>query len=156
MGTDTARPALTTCPSCGRRNRLPAVARGRPRCSACHADLPWLVEAGDADFDAIVTESRLPVLVDVWAPWCGPCRAVTPVVEQLARDRAGRLKVTKVDADTAPGVSSRLRVSGIPTLLFFAGGREQARLVVAQPAAAIQSWLDQHLRTPGSRREEEK
>jgi len=156
MGTDTARPALTTCPSCGRRNRLPAVARGRPRCSACHADLPWLVEAGDADFDAIVTESRLPVLVDVWAPWCGPCRAVTPVVEQLARDRAGRLKVTKVDADTAPGVSSRLRVSGIPTLLFFAGGREQARLVGARPAAAIQSWLDQHLRTPGSRREEEK
>ena len=154
MGTDTARPALTTCPRCGRRNRLPAAARGRPRCSACHADLPWLVETGDGDFDAVVTESRLPVLVDVWAPWCGPCRAVTPVVEQLARERAGRLKVTKVNADTAPATSSRLQVTGIPTLLLFVEGREQARLVGAQPAASIQRWVDQHLAAHGSRKEE--
>ena len=154
MGTDTAGSALTACPNCGRRNRVPAAARGRPRCSGCHADLPWLVEAGDADFDAVVTESRLPVLVDVWAPWCGPCRAVAPVVEQLARDRAGRLKVTKVDADTAPATSSRLRVSGIPTLLLFAEGREQARLVGAQPATSIQRWVDRHLATHGPRKEQ--
>jgi thioredoxin 2 len=154
MGTDTARSALTACPGCGRRNRLPAATRGRPRCSACHADLPWLVDAGDADFHDVVTKSRLPVLVDVWAPWCGPCRAIAPVVEQLARDRAGRLKVTKVNADTAPGASSRLGVSGIPTLLLFADGREQARLVGAQPATTIRRWLDEHLATHGSRKEE--
>ncbi|MGY1721266.1 thioredoxin [Blastococcus sp. SYSU DS0552] len=107
--------------------------------------MPWLVEAGDADFDAVVTESPLPVLVDVWAPWCGPCRAVTPVVEQLARDRAGRLKVTKVNADTAPGASSRLGVRGIPTLALFADGQERSRLVGAQPATTIQRWVDQQL-----------
>ncbi|MGY1722602.1 thioredoxin [Blastococcus sp. SYSU DS0533] len=145
MGTDPARPALTTCPGCGRRNRLPGSARGRPRCPACHADLPWLVDAGDADFDDVVKKSRIPVLVDVWAPWCGPCRAVAPVVEQLARDRAGRLKVAKVNADTAPGASTRLQVSGIPTLVLVAHGRERARLVGAQPATTIHRWLDQHL-----------
>ena len=155
MGTDTARSALTACPACGRRNRVPAAARGRPRCSGCHADLPWLVEAGDTDFDTVVTDSRLPVLVDGWAPWCGPCRTVAPVVEQLARDRAGRLKVTKVNADTAPGTSSRLQVSGVPTLLLFVDGREEARMVGAQPAAGIQRWLDQHL-VPGRTRKEQK
>lgn len=148
MSADAARPAATTCPSCGKRNRLPSAARGRPRCAACHADLPWLVDAGDADFDDVVTTSRLPVLVDVWAPWCGPCRAIAPVVEQVARDRAGRLEVAKVDADAAPGVSSRLGVRGVPTLVLFAGGREQARIVGAQPSTTIQRWLDQHLGTP--------
>ena len=103
-----------------------------------------------------MTASRIPVLVDVWAPWCGPCRAVAPVVEQLARDRAGHLKVTKVNADTAPGASSRLGVSGIPTLVLFADGREQARLVGAQPAATIQRWVDQHLVMHGSRKEEKR
>ena len=151
---DRAPHALTTCPACGRRNRLPRVAGGRPRCSACHTDLPWLIEAGDVDFDAVVTASRIPVLVDVWAPWCGPCRAVAPVVEQLARDRAGRLKVTKVDADTAPGVSARLRISGIPTLLLFAEGRDQARLDGAQPATTVQRWVDQHLATHGGREQD--
>ena len=145
MGAAEARTALTACPSCGRRNRVPVAARGRPRCAACRADLPWLVEAGDADFGAAVEESRLPVLVDVWAPWCGPCRLVAPVVEQLARDRAGRLKVVKVNADEAPAVSGRLGVRGIPTLVLFRDGREIARLTGAQPADALRRWLDQHL-----------
>ncbi|HEX2073108.1 MAG TPA: thioredoxin [Geodermatophilus sp.] len=124
---------------------MPAAARGRARCASCRADLPWLVDADDTDFGDVVERARLPVLVDVWAPWCGPCRAVAPVVEELARERAGRLKVVKVNADAAPGTSSRLGVSGIPTLLLFADGRERARVVGAQPAAALRRWLDENL-----------
>ena len=145
ISTDTARSALTACPRCGRRNRLPAVARGRPRCPACHADLPWLVDAGDDDFDAAVRDSTLPVLVDLWAPWCGPCRAVAPVVERLAKDRAGRLKVVKVNADEAPGVSARLGVRGIPTLAVFSRGEERARLVGAPPPEQLQRFVDEHI-----------
>lgn len=145
MSTTTAGSTLVTCPDCGRRNRVPVNAGGRPQCAACHADLPWLVDAGDGDFAAVVEQSPLPVLVDVWAPWCGPCRMVSPVVEQLARERAGRLKVVKVNADEAPGTAARLRVSGIPTLLVFSGGAEQGRMVGAQPAPSIARWLDDRL-----------
>ena len=145
MGADPARAALTTCPGCGRRNRVPVTARGRIRCPACRAELPWLVDAGDAEFDDAVLTAPLPVLVDVWAPWCGPCRTVAPVVQQLAHDRAGRLKVVKVNADEAPGVSARLGIRGIPSLVLFADGRERARVVGAQPATTLTRWLDEQL-----------
>jgi thioredoxin 2 len=145
MDTGTDRPTVIACPGCGRRNRVPAAGRGRLRCAACGVDLPWLVEAGDSDFAAVVEDSRLPVLVDVWAPWCGPCRMVAPVVEQLSRERAGRLKVVKVNADAAPGVGARLGVRSIPTLLLFDGGQEKSRVVGAQPADALRRWLDDAL-----------
>jgi thioredoxin 2 len=141
-GTGADRSAVVTCIGCGRRNRVPAAARGRVRCAGCEAELPWLVEADDSDFAAVVEDSRIPVLVDVWAPWCGPCRMVAPVVEQLSRERAGRLKVVKVNADTAPGVSARFGVRSIPTLLLFTDGHEKARTVGAQPADAMRRWLD--------------
>ncbi|MGY1712278.1 thioredoxin [Geodermatophilus sp. SYSU D00758] len=124
---------------------MPSTGRGRARCAACGADLPWLVSADDTDFTGVVEESRLPVLVDVWTPWCGPCRMVAPVVEQIARERAGRLKVVKVDADAAPQVSSRLGVRSIPTLVLFANGQEQARVTGALPAPAMRRWLDDAL-----------
>jgi thioredoxin 2 len=145
MGSAGDRSAVVACPGCGRRNRVPAAGRGRVRCAGCETDLPWLVEADDTDFTAVVENSRLPVLVDVWAPWCGPCRMVAPVVEQLSRERAGRLKVVKVNADTAPGVSARFGVRSIPTLLLFTDGRETARVVGAQPADAMRRWLDSTL-----------
>ena len=134
--------AIATCPSCGRRNRVPAAARGHPRCSVCHADLPWLVDAGDDDFTEVVERSALPVLVDVWAPWCRPCRMVAPVVEQLATERAGRMKVAKVNADLAPATSARHRITGIPALLVYANGREIGRTVGALPPEQLRQWVD--------------
>lgn len=142
MPAGTDRSAVVACPACGRRNRVPAAGSGRARCASCAADLPWLVEATDADFAEVVEQSRLPVLVDVWAPWCGPCRMVAPVVEQLSREMAGRLKVVKVNADEAPGVGARFDVRSIPTLLLFAGGRERSRVMGAQPADALRRWLE--------------
>ena len=99
---------IVTCSNCGKRNRVPAAARGIARCAACHTALPWLTAAGDDDFDEVVTASSLPVLVDLWAPWCGPCRVVAPGVEQAAQELAGRLKVVKVNVDEAPGSPSAL------------------------------------------------
>lgn len=133
---------ITTCPSCGRRNRLPAGGPGHPRCSVCHTDLPWLVDVGDADFAEIVERSALPVLVDVWAPWCAPCRMVAPVVEQLATERAGRMKVAKLNADLAPATSGRHGITGIPSLLLYAGGREIGRTVGVLPPDQLRRWVD--------------
>ncbi|HEY8557101.1 MAG TPA: thioredoxin domain-containing protein, partial [Actinomycetes bacterium] len=104
---------IVTCPNCGRRNRLPAAAAGVARCANCHTALPWLTAAGDGDFDQVVTASTLPVLLDLWAPWCGPCRMVAPGVERAARELAGRLNAVKVNVDEAPRVAERLGVQGI-------------------------------------------
>jgi len=131
---------VVACLSCGRRNRVPATAAGVPRCSVCHAPLPWLVAAADADFDAAVRTS-LPVLVDLWAPWCGPCRLVAPGVEESARELAGHLKVVKVDVDTAPGVSARFGVQGVPTLLVLRAGEPIARQVGALPPERLLAWV---------------
>jgi thioredoxin 2 len=131
---------VVACASCRVRNRVPAVATGVPRCASCHADLPWLVAATDADFDA-VTDGRLPVLVDLWAPWCGPCRMVAPAVERSAQEFAGRLKVVKVNVDQAPGISARFGVQGVPTLLLLRQGRVRARQVGALPESQLLSWV---------------
>ncbi|HUZ09647.1 MAG TPA: thioredoxin [Acidimicrobiales bacterium] len=133
---------VVACPACGTKNRVPATAVGTPRCASCHADLPWLVDAGEADFDQLV-DTRLPVLVDLWAPWCGPCRMVAPGVEQAARELAGHLKSVKVNVDEAPGISARFGVQGIPTLLVLRGGRPVARQVGALPVAELVSWVRQ-------------
>ena len=130
------------CPACGVRNRVADDAGGRPRCSSCHTDLPWLVDVGSADFDGVIERSALPVLVDLWAPWCGPCRAVAPALEQLAVDRAGALRIVKVNVDQAPEVSARLGVQGIPTMVLFFDGAEISRQVGALPGPAIARWVD--------------
>jgi thioredoxin 2 len=131
---------ITECPSCRTKNRVPVAASGTPRCGSCHRDLPWLVAAGEGDFDAAVT-TKLPVLVDLWAPWCGPCRMVAPGVEKAASELAGSLKVVKVNVDDAPGVSARFAVQGIPTLLVLRDGRAVARQVGALPADRLVQWV---------------
>ena len=129
------------CPSCGTRNRVPVVASGTPACASCHAPLPWVVDADAASFDEALA-GRVPVIVDLWAPWCGPCRVLSPLLEDLARERAGRLKVVKVNVDDHPSISQRYEVQGIPTLLLAVGGRIVSRQVGAAPAHALAAWLD--------------
>lgn len=134
-----------TCPSCGTRNRVPIVTGGRPRCAQCHTDLPWLVDVSGDELAPALEASSLPVLVDLWAPWCGPCKAVAPALEGLAADLAGTVRVVKVNVDHAPEVSTRLGVQGIPTMVLYDGGREVARQVGALPGHAIRQWVEQEL-----------
>jgi thioredoxin 2 len=141
---------ISICPNCGKRNRLPAAARGVARCAACHTALPWLTSAGDDDFEQVVTAASLPVLVDLWAPWCGPCRMVAPGVEQAAQELAGRLKTVKVNVDEAPRVAERFGVQGIPTLLVLRQGREVARQVGAVPPPALLRWVEEVIARPAA------
>jgi thioredoxin 2 len=136
---------VVTCPSCGRRNRVPAAANGTPSCGNCHKPLPWIVDAGDDDFAEVAERSSVPALVDLWAPWCGPCRMVSPALEQLAAENAGRLKLVKVNVDESPKVQQRFGVQAIPTLLVLRKGTVAARQTGAAPAAALRSWLENAL-----------
>ncbi len=135
----------TTCSTCGTRNRVPVVAIGRPRCASCKSDLPWLVNASADDFDEAISRSTIPVLVDLWAPWCGPCKMIAPILEHVAADRAGKLRVVKLNVDEAPTISGRLGVQSIPTMLLFEGGREVGRQIGAVPEPALRQWIDQTL-----------
>jgi thioredoxin 2 len=119
---------------------VPKVAGGTPHCGSCRAALPWLVAAGDEDFDAVVGHSPVPVLLDLWAPWCGPCRAVAPAVARVARELAGRIKAVQVNVDEAPGVAARFGARSIPTLLLLRDGVEVDRQVGALPADRLLAW----------------
>jgi thioredoxin 2 len=134
--------SLIKCPRCGRTNRIPAAAAGHPRCGNCRQDLPWIVAAGDADFGPVAEQSAVPALIDFWAAWCGPCRMDSPVLDKLARERAGKVKLVKVDVDTSPGLSRRFDIQAIPTLLVIRDGHVVARQAGAPPAADLRSWLD--------------
>ncbi|SEQ13619.1 thioredoxin [Arthrobacter sp. OV608] len=134
--------SLIRCPHCGKTNRVPANAAGRPRCGNCHGGLPWIVDAGDADFSMVAEKSPVPVLVDFWAAWCGPCRMVSPVLDKLAREREGAVKLVKVDVDKNPGLSRRFDVQAIPTLMVIVDGKVTARQAGAAPAEVLRTWLD--------------
>jgi thioredoxin 2 len=136
---------LIRCPHCGRRNRVPTAAAGTPRCGNCHRPLPWIVTAGDDSFAEVAERSTVPVLVDLWAPWCGPCRTVSPALAQLAAERAGSLKLVKVNVDESPRLQQRFGIQSIPTLMVLRGGEVIARQVGAAPADALRSWLESSL-----------
>ena len=135
---------VAVCGNCGAKNRLASRPDKLPVCGRCRDPLPWLVSAGDSTFDAELA-SPSPVLVDLWAPWCGPCRAMAPALEELARDFAGKLKVVKVDVDQNPATQARFQVQGIPTLLLFRDGTVVERIVGAQPKAALAKLVQAHL-----------
>jgi thioredoxin 2 len=119
--------------------------KDRAKCAVCKSPLlplgrPIALVSAD-DFDELVRQAPLPVLVDYWAEWCGPCRMVAPELEKLAKEREGRLIVAKVDTEALPDVASRFGIQSIPTMILFRGGQEAERLSGAMPAAAIASRL---------------
>ena len=132
--------SILACPSCGARNRVGPIERGAPRCARCKTMLPWVVEADTLSFDAEVS-STLPVVVDLWAPWCGPCRMIAPVLQDLAARHAGRIKVVKVNVDDEPTLGARFDARSIPLLVVLREGREVDRIVGALPRPALEARL---------------
>jgi thioredoxin 2 len=135
---------VLTCATCGKRNRIRPSPKGAPHCGFCGAPLPWLVDATDATFD-IEAKASVAVVVDLWAPWCGPCRFVSPILEQLAGEYAGRLKVIKVNVDENPRLAERFDARSIPTLIVLRDGRVVDRIVGALPKSALTIRLTPHL-----------
>ncbi|MFD9224698.1 thioredoxin [Streptomyces sp. NPDC060064] len=134
---------LIRCVNCRRTNRVPAVGDGVPKCGNCKAALPWIVDAGDGDFADIAEKASLPVLVDLWAVWCGPCRMVSPALEQVAQELAGRIKLVKVDIDKNPQIAARFHAQAVPTLLILDKGEVIARRTGAAPAPVLRDWVEQ-------------
>ena len=134
------------CPSCSQNNRMRYEQLGdRTRCGHCRQALAPLavpVEIGSAaDFDRVVSRASIPVVVDYWAPWCGPCRTMAPELAKVAARAAGRLLVVKVNTDAVPEPGQRFRILSIPTLAVFVDGREAARTSGARPAADIEAFV---------------
>jgi thioredoxin 2 len=140
-------PLMIGCPACGATNRVPAdkVAQGlAPVCGKCKTPLPVgkPQPVTDATFAEDVERSPMPVLVDAWAPWCGPCHMIAPVIDQLAIELAGRVRVVKLNVDDNPRTAARFDLRSIPTLLVLKGGREVDRLVGVQPKQEIVRRLE--------------
>jgi thioredoxin 2 len=138
---------IRTCVSCGAKNRVPAKRLAdKGKCGSCKADLPPVDEPINADaglFDEIVRESKVPVLVDFWAAWCGPCRMAAPEVSALAREMAGRAVVLKVDTESNPDLAARYRVQGIPNFVVLQNGRVVLQRAGVAPRPEMRRWLEQ-------------
>jgi thioredoxin 2 len=140
------RGVLVKCPSCGQVNRLGYQHLNRTiRCAKCHTNLPLpsapVEVASTTAFDALVAQSPMPVLVDFWAPWCGPCRMMAPEVEKLAQQVTGNALIVKVDTDAVPELGERFGIRSIPTVAVFKNGRVVVRESGARPAADLQALL---------------
>jgi len=148
MATDTQAKLVLACPGCLTANRVPRARLGDdPKCGKCGARLlegrPVALEAGT--FDAFVERSELPVLVDFWAAWCGPCRLVAPIVEQLASDSAGKLQVGKLDVDANMQHATHFNIRSIPSILFFKDGKHVDTVVGAVPRAMLERKIQEHI-----------
>ncbi len=142
--------AIITCPSCRTKNRVPIERMSqRPRCGRCKAPLlsgtSGPVTITDANFQLQVLSSVLPVLVDCWAPWCGPCHIVGPIIDALAKEFEGKVLVGKLNVDENPRVANMFNIQSIPTILIFKDGRQVDRLVGAVPKEEILARLKPYL-----------
>jgi thioredoxin 2 len=142
------RGLVVECPSCGQKNRLAYERLGLPaRCGQCkheiHAPSAPVDVNSTSDFDRLVANASIPIVVDFWAPWCGPCRMVAPELAKVAARAAGRFLVVKVNTDVLADLGQRLNIRSIPTLAVFAGGREAARTAGARPATEIEAFVQQ-------------
>ena len=140
-----SEPKVVTCLKCGQKTRIRSAAEGVPHCPTCGEALPWLTDTGSSDFNDVVEKSPIPVLIDFWAPWCGPCRIVAPAVERLSKELAGKLKAVKVNTDLEPGLQERFGVRGIPTLVLMDAAKERGRVVGAMNSDALRRWIEQRL-----------
>jgi thioredoxin 2 len=146
------RGLIRACPHCGQRSRLIYGRLGSVfRCTKCSTEIPSPAEPvevpGVSKFDSLIAQSALPVLVDFWAPWCGPCKIVAPELVKVAVAGSGRWLVAKVDTEALPDLGARFGIRAIPTLILFKDGREAARQSGALPAPAILEFLRQSLST---------
>lgn len=142
--------SLLTCPNCGAKNRIAPSERGAPHCSVCGKPLPWVVDANEATFEMEARASPT-VVVDLWAPWCGPCRIVSPMLDEMARESGGRLKVVKVNVDENPVLAQRFNAMSIPTMVVLKDGQVVNRVVGALPKPQLEAQILPHLKPPKPR-----
>src|ERR1700675_2650163 len=138
------RGVVVPCPSCSQKNRVAYSRLGETvRCGRCKTELSAtatpLEVSSSTDFDQLISHASVPIVVDYWAPWCGPCRMVAPELAKVAARQAGRVLVVKVNTDALSDIGQRFNIRSIPTLAIFAGGREIARTTGARPAPEIEA-----------------